>query len=102
MSEQKRLEFSDQLDDKSELVDKEIVIKSVGDEQEGDMGGTYAIAEIECDGKHKVISLGSVMLKQFRAWKDVAARDGFDPLPAKAKITRPKGKRYYSFLYIEK
>lgn len=90
-----------QLTEKSKLLDEEITITAVGEEKQGTLGdgtGKFAIADITYDGDPMQIALGTVLVKQFGEWK---AKAGEKALPCKAVITKPRGKRYFSFSNIE-
>ena len=99
-----RLEFESELADKEQMVDEEITILSVDEERSGSMGGKYRVAHIKYGDDEMDIALGSILSKQWAEWERLKKDQGHpeEILPAKAMITKEKGKRYYAFKYIQK
>ena len=98
MTEQKKMEFNNELISKDEVLGKEITITAVGEATTGSLGSIYRVATVQYGGKEMQIALGLVLSKQYELWSTHVA----EPLPCKAKIIKPRAKRYYSFEYITK
>lgn len=94
-----RVDFESELDDKEPLLGEEITILSVDEERSGSMGGKYRVAHIQYDDDELNIAFGSILSKQWSEWERLK---GQEATPAKAMITKEKGKRYYAFKYIQK
>ncbi len=90
------MRFDNVLEQKEDYLNKEVILKAVDEPRTGAFGGQFAVATIEYEGKEHKIAMGSVLIKQFEEYK----KAGYG-LPAKAMITKVKGKRYFSFAYIE-
>lgn len=94
-----RMDFESELADKNQLLDEEITMLSVDEERTGSMGGKYRVAHINYGGEEMDIALGSILSKQWGEWNKVHQEGA---VPAKAMITKEKGKKYFAFKYIQK
>lgn len=84
MFEGDQVEFSD-------VLDKQIIIKDFKEMPSTFHEGNFVIVQAELDGSLVTFPTGSsVLMKQLNGIKD--------KLPIRAKIVRPKGKRYYTFV----
>lgn len=96
---QERMDFESELADKEQLLGEEITVLGVDEERTGSMGGTYRVAHIKYNDDELDIAFGSILSKQWTEWAKVHPNDA---TPAKAMITKEKGKKYYAFKYIQK
>jgi len=90
------MKFTSELEGKEEFLNKEIILVEVSEARSGSLGGTFAPAVIEYEKQKHQIALGSVLLKQYEQY----LKEG-GSLPARGKIIKPKGKRYFAWEYLE-
>jgi len=84
MFEGEQVEFSD-------VLNKQIVIKDFKEIPSTFHEGNFAIVQAEMDGNLVTFPTGSsVLMKQLSSIRE--------KLPVRAKIMKPKGKRYYTFV----